>query len=414
MAMGVMGRVWRVARGSVACSTSFRSPQLKALGPFLLATVSLAFGAGHAAHADNRDVPPLPVDWLAPELQDHPLAGKIWSRKSGGFIGAQEYGTALAKSRFLLLGEIHDNPDHHRLQAWAISTISKLRGARLVEGAAQMDVVAMEMLNTDQQKGLDKFYSRGARVPRKRTAEDFGRLVKWEKTGWPEFKIYQPIIAAAMNGSIVVTPASPSRSENRKVGKDGFDALGAGEAKRLGLDAAFPEPLAKVLAEEIHESHCGMLPKSSVPAMVNVQRFRDARMADAMLVSGSKGAALIAGNGHVRRDRGVPWYLQQRGIGPDDVTVVAHVEVRDTETKLADYGIADKGAGDATPKDAAGADPTGLADFVVFTARQPRLEPCEEMRRQMEAIKAHKKSKSDKGATGGGPSAAPAAEKDKP
>jgi uncharacterized iron-regulated protein len=44
--------------------------------------------------------------------------------------------------------------------------------------------------------------------------------------------------------------------------------------------------------------------------MYRVQRGRDAMMADRLATaSGKVGGILIAGNEHVRKDRGVPWYL---------------------------------------------------------------------------------------------------------
>lgn len=361
MAAAITHRLASLTTMSAACAA------------FLLISLAPAF-------ADNRDVPAWPSEWQSTELRDHALVGKIWSHRTGGFVSPQEYGTTLAKSRFVLLGEVHDNPDHHRLQAWAIRTISKLRGARLVEGAPQMDVVAMEMLTADEQAALDRFYGRNARVPRPRTAADFGRMMKWDKLGWPDYAIYQPIIEEALSAYLVITPASPARDENRKVSREGLSALEAGERKRLGLDTQWSEDLAKSLSDEIRESHCGMLPDTAIPNMSLVQRLRDARMADAMLVSEWKGAGLIAGNGHVRRDRGVPWYLDKRGIPQDQIIVVRHIEVQDGKLEPGDYALGD------------GAEASQLADYVVFTPRQTRPDACEEMRRQMEAIKARRKA----------------------
>ena len=329
--------------------------------------------------ADNRDVPALPRDWVSAEQRDHPLAGRIWSRQVDELVAAQDYGTRLAKARYVLLGEVHDNADHHRLQAWAIRAISKLRGARLVEGAAQIEAVALEMLTAEDSEALDRFYGRNAKVPRPRTAADFGRILKWDKSGWPDFAIYEPIVAAALEANLVLKPASPARSENRKVSKDGMAGIEAAEAQRLKLDEPLAADLAATLAEEIKESHCGMLPEPALPNMSLVQRLRDARMADAMLAGSEwKGAILIAGNGHVRPDRGVPWYLSRRGAAEADIVTVLHVEVEVGKTKPADYDVLDPVIG-------------RKADFVVFTPRHTRPEPCEEMRRQMEAIKARQK-----------------------
>ena len=45
---------------------------------------------------------------------------------------------------FVLLGEKHDNPDHHRLQAWMIDALVA-RGRR--------PAIAMEMLDAEQASG---------------------------------------------------------------------------------------------------------------------------------------------------------------------------------------------------------------------------------------------------------------------
>lgn len=349
----------------------------------LTATLTALVSGVAPALADNRAVPDWPDDWQATDLRDHPLNGKIWSREKRNFVSPQDYGTRLAQTRFTLLGEVHDNPDHHRLQAWAIRAISKLRGARILEGAPQMDAVAMEMLSADNQEALDRFYGRNVRVPRSRTAADFGRLVKWDKLGWPPFEIYAPIIEAALNAYLVITPANPARAETRKVSKDGLGALPVEEVKRLALDRPLPPEQAKALEQEIRESHCGMLPDTAVPNMSLVQRLRDANMANAMLVSQSKGAALIAGNGHVRRDRAVPWYMEARNIPASDMVVVRHIEVEAGKVNPDDYGLGASG------------DAADLADFVVFTPREPRPDSCEQMRQQVESMKSQRRSREE-------------------
>ena len=353
-----------------------RFPRLQAALVTAAVAMVLTTAGLSAAIADNRDVPPMPVDWRSSEQRDHPLVGKIWSRAAGALVSAQDYGMALAKSRFILLGENHDNADHHELQAWAIRTIAKLRGARIVEGAPQADTIAMEMLSPEQQPTLDRFYGRNAKVPRQRDSADFGRMLKWETLGWPDYKLYEPIVAAALDARLVIVPANPSRDETRRIGREGLGAIDAAEAGRLAIDRPLPAGDQEALLVEIAKSHCDMLPAAALGNMTLVQRLRDARMADAMLEAGTyKGSILIAGNGHVREDRGVPRYMTGRGIAEGEITSVMHVEVSGERTNLDDYV-----AGEARP----------AADYIVFTPRQPRADSCEEMRRQVGEMKARK------------------------
>lgn len=324
---------------------------------------------------DNRSAPPPPNEWTATLDRDHPLAGKIYATGSGGgsagLVPVQELARSMALARFTLLGEVHDNPDHHQWQAWGIRAISKLRGARIVEGAAQLDLIAMEMIRVDQQPALDKFYGRNVPVPRPKQPEALGHLLEWDKSGWPDFAMYSPIVAQARYEQIVIVPASPSLQLGRKVSKDWDNALSEGELTRLKLDQEFSPDLQNALVEEIRDSHCGLMPERAFHPMSRVQRFRDATMADALLSAGPyKGGILIAGNGHVRRDRGVPYFLMARGIPSASIISVAHVEVRTGGDDPATYVPT---APDGTP----------AVDFVVFTPRVDRPDPCEKMREAM-------------------------------
>lgn len=340
--------------------------------------LSLVFAA--SATADNRDPSPPPIDWKAKELTDHPLVGRIWSPRSETFVPARELGRELALARFALLGEVHDNPDHHLWQAWAIRTISKLRGARIVEGAPQIDIIAMEMVRMDQSAALDKFYGRDVLVPRPRKPRDFARMLKWSKSGWPDFEIYAPIIEQAMYEQLVIVPASVSQSFARRVSKEGEAALDAKELAKLGLAEPLAAPLEEALEKEIHEAHCGLMPQSAMPRMGFIQRFRDAVMADSLLsVASGKGGILIAGNGHVRRDRGVPWYLEARGVPGKSIVAVQMAEVAAGGTDPASY--VERGP-DGTP----------AVDFVVFTPRQSRRDPCEGLKERMTQPKKTKKN----------------------
>ena len=60
--------------------------------------------------------------------------------------------------------------------------------------------------------------------------------------------------------------------------------------------------------------HCGMPADTLGPVIQQMaigQRMRDSAFADALTRGGAAGGVLIAGSGHTRTDRGVPWVLRQ-------------------------------------------------------------------------------------------------------
>jgi uncharacterized iron-regulated protein len=78
-------------------------------------------------------------------------------------------------------------------------------------------------------------------------------------------------------------------------------------------------------------------------------------MADRLAtVAGRAGGVLIAGNGHVRKDRGVPWYLAQ--LRP--AARIVSIGLIEVEDDLDD-------AGDDLPY-----------DYVWFTPRVDDADPC--------------------------------------
>lgn len=344
---------------------------------------------------------PPPTDWRSTSLRDHPLVGTIWSARDGNTVTESELATRIGKAKFVLLGEVHDNSDHHRLQAWAIAAGGRYLDARrpaptagwTIFAPVTTRVLAMEMLNEDQRGELANGFtrdvwtsledSRHGRDAKRRLDEVFheeslkknvrwfGRALDWDASGWPPFEMYAPIIEQALLGGLGLAPASPSPGRTKMVSAEGLTVLGEQELGRLGLDQPFEPSLAGALQTEMRDSHCGLLQPGAAGRMAEVQRFRDAVMADALLSGGSRGAILIAGNGHVRRDRGAPNYLQKRGARPDEIISVMHIEVEEGKTDPAAYVPR---APDGTP----------AVDYLWFTPRQERPDPCEGLRKDLD------------------------------
>ena len=92
------------------------------------------------SHATAKD------GWTSQRFQDHPLVGTIWNSDSEA-VTISELEKALANARFVLLGEIHDNPDHHRLQAQLIDGLVR-KGRR--------PAIVFEMIPANLQPELDR------------------------------------------------------------------------------------------------------------------------------------------------------------------------------------------------------------------------------------------------------------------
>src|SRR5262245_37654747 len=55
--------------------------------------------------------------WQAPVGREHPLVGRLWDVRGARFVTPDAMVRTLVTSRLVLLGEKHDNPDHHQVQA---------------------------------------------------------------------------------------------------------------------------------------------------------------------------------------------------------------------------------------------------------------------------------------------------------
>jgi uncharacterized iron-regulated protein len=316
-----------------------------------MASLLLSACAADGVVADLRPGPP----WLSAHGQGHPLVGRIWVPGEDRFAAPGEVAAALRRARFVLLGEKHDNNDHHRLQAWLVHQLAE---------AGRRPALAFEMIDSDQEPRIAAHLRK-----RPRDIDGIGAAAEWGKTGWPPWPDYAVIVEAiSVDQPLAILGASLPRAEVRKVVKTGTAALGPEVSGAIGTEFALPADLTAALQEQIEVSHCDMLPDAMVEPMVTMQTIKDALMAATMLRGAARpttdGAVLIAGGGHVRRDRAVPWHLQRLGAN-GEIAVVTFIEV--------DADIPDKDALAAGMPGAAAA-----FDYVWLTPRVELADPCEQ------------------------------------
>lgn len=229
--------------------------------------------------------------WHSPLYQDHELAGKIWLAEQGRFISRDELLTRLQQSSVLLLGEKHDNPDHHRLRL-------ELMHDLLLPGGRSL--LVLEMMQRAQQEQIDALaVNDSSQIADNQT---LAANLAWDSDGWP-WQFYGPVVTLALERGATLRAGNINSSDVMQIYRDDTpnptQMLDAGQLAQLQRD--------------IDSSHCGMLPASQFPAMVRVQQARDQQMANALVSANDDfdRRILLAGNYHVRHDLGVPNYLDE-------------------------------------------------------------------------------------------------------
>ncbi|MEQ8355198.1 MAG: ChaN family lipoprotein [Kiloniellaceae bacterium] len=300
----------------------------------LLTSIGLAYAITAAAGHDGAVAAP------AEMLGDHPLSHSLWDTRSAERVGEKVLFAEATAAGWVVIGEKHDNAEHHRLQARVVDALGR---------AGRRVAVVWEMADPDHAEAL--------RSVNLDTVEGLGRALAWEKRGWPAWAEYQPIAEAALIHRLPMLPGKPSRDLVRRVARG--EPLSAEIASRLDWSRRYPAAAEADLQGALAASHCGALPVSALGPMAEVQRFWDAWMAAEMRRAtgpplNADGAVLITGRGHAREDRAVPWHL------PGDSLTLALVEVVADREKATDYPSFDP----------------DLFDFVWFTPRVDDKDPC--------------------------------------
>ena len=260
----------------------------------------------------STDLLPPPA-WLSPEGRDSAELGQIRDLRSGELLSPQQLVERLAVAPRVLVGEQHDNPDHHALQLWLLRSLATQR---------EQGSLLLEMLTPAQQAKAEaaQQLSRDGQPP----ADLIGALA-WQP-GW-DWSVYGPLVNYAVRQPYPLLAANLERAEIMQIYMQKPVLEGA---------ASTAPAVQKSLLDDIRESHCGLLPDSQLPAMLAVQQQRDRRMAERVLAA-PQPSVLLAGAFHVRKDLGVPLHLADLGAGEGTAVLVLAEVGKPVEAGSADY-----------------------------------------------------------------------------
>lgn len=255
--------------------------------------------------------------WKTSLRADKALVGKIWEVSTRRFISAEALLENLKSREYVLLGEKHDNPDHHSLQREILTALSEEAGL----GAVSFEMMATDIAPRLETLGTRKFAS----------SDRLAEYIEWDSRGW-DWGFYGPLVSLAYERYIPIYAGNLSRAQ--------MSALYASDSPFT--EGAVGEIARARIRADIDASHCGLLPESQFDAMVRVQHGRDESLARSLVGAKNaegKTAVLIAGNYHIRQDLGVPNYLlrAQPSLQRDAIASVAFLEVAVEGTQPGHY-----------------------------------------------------------------------------
>ena len=266
---------------------------------------------------------------------------------SGATLAPQALFDDLAAARVVLLGEVHDNPAHHRWQHYMLSVLHS-RNANMVVG--------LEMLPRRVQPVLDA-WSAG-----KLDESEFLEQSEWRELWGYDAELYLPLLHFARLNRVPAIALNVDRELVSKVGRQGWQALD--ESQRMGLsDPALAseayllslarlyaykqlllhhdseEDLAEIdLEADIDASIDDVLQLEEFAHFVDAQLTWDRAMAQAIAsaLADDKDAMVVGiiGRGHLEHGWGVPRQLADLGI--EQVRVLLPLDADDDCDALAE------------------------------------------------------------------------------
>jgi uncharacterized iron-regulated protein len=208
-------------------------------------------------------------------------AERIVDTRDGSTVSREQLIEVMAGSEFVLLGELHDNAAHHRDRGELLTALNSHAPSVVAEHLESGKTV---VAGSDLQADLERagFDAKG-----------------W---GWP---LHQPLFAAVIAAGMPLSGGNIPRATARNIARAGASALPE-EIAQLTVEAPLDAEAREKLDADLLHGHCGQLDAAMLPGLRLAQRARDATMFNALRSATQRPSILVAGNGHVRLDYGVP------------------------------------------------------------------------------------------------------------
>lgn len=242
----------------------------------------------------------------------------------------------MARRKVVLLGEQHDNADHH---AWQLATLGALHSLR------PKMVIGFEAFPRHAQPVLDKW------IAGKLSERQLLKQSDWEEVwGFPP-ELYLPLFRFARINAIPMRALNVDRKLIRAISEKGWDAVPVSQKEGV----THPAPPSPAYLDDLFEVY-KLHPEAADPQKARRQdpdflHFVDSQttwdramaqgLADALHTADGADHPLVVGimgSGHIRYGRGVAYQLRDLGI--DRVGMLLPVSAGEGCSKLADIADA--------------------------------------------------------------------------
>ena len=225
-------------------------------------------------------------------------------------VAAAELLARLARQSAILLGEAHDNAEHHR---WQLQTLTALHALR-----PDM-VLAFEMFPRRVQPVLERW------VSGELTEAEFLAAAEWRRVWNVDAQLYLPIFNFARMNRVPMVALNVDREFTRTVTAKGFDAVPAEKREGVTRPAApsdayldFLLPVYNDHDRPVRDAEKADRNDPAFLRFVESQQVWDRAMAQGIAAASARQPAplvvAIIGASHVARGFGVPHQLRDLGI----------------------------------------------------------------------------------------------------
>ncbi|TXD32270.1 ChaN family lipoprotein [Lujinxingia vulgaris] len=245
------------------------------------------------------------------------LGPGIWEVATGVRLEEEALIERLARARYVLAAESHDDPWHHRVQERVYRGLSQR-----AEGPVALGV---EMVEARFQPALDAYVA--ARIDEAQMLHG----VEWESRWGVDWALYAPMWRIAREFGAPIVALNAPREQVRRVGRGGLEKLG--EEERAALpDLDLSDASYRAWLGAIFASHGMGDDEEALDRFFAAQVLWDETMADNAVAALTEhpdieAMVLLVGRGHAERGFGIAPRIARRLVERGEARAVAEAAV---------------------------------------------------------------------------------------